>query len=105
MKTENQTTFIVLVDKFNGLKVTGFYTSLMLRGTITPHSRCNATHEHNISERIFWDKGENMNAVEGVIVEKYNRTWDYSKPVGERGTDILKSEGFDQKILEYIRKR
>jgi len=61
----------------------GKVEKITIRGKAEIHSHCNAVHESNIGDHIFWHSNSHYTwpKVEGVIVAKTSMIWDYSLPV------------------------
>ena len=65
--------------------------NLLIRGNAERHSHCNADHNTNIGEDIFWHTSRHYSwpKVSGTVIAKMSLVWDYSLPVGQRATNII----------------
>jgi len=75
---------------------------LQIRGDHKKHDQCNADHDSQIGDEIFWH-GTDMNHTrkEGKIIEWQKHGWDWSKNPGFRATNILESKFYFLALQEY----
>lgn len=103
MKIEYHTTYLIVRDDKKYIDL------LTIRETekhpFKPHHHCNAHSANNLGDHIFWHRtvhgGMYEFKVSGTIVGVRKNLWDYSKPVGQRLTNEVKTEGFDSYYKAY----